>query len=294
MNRFLCGSLLLSVMFLLDSCSLQRLVSGKKRQGTTVTVPDTTKIVVNDPNRMRIVLPEQDTVGMLPDTTGMMKQLVDMILPIYNNRVQFVTFTSKAKVHFEGPEDKQDFTANIRVKKDSVIWVDITALGGMVHAARAYITRDSFFMINYIQKTGTRIALTDVAKILPTQVDFSTLQNLIIGEPLRPGNIRDIAVLGNSWLVKVQDSSYAQNLDYRKLDSLLLSNQVSTLAPNGPQATLRYDNFESVNGKKVPSSRSVNIQNGNDKFLLEMELQNMEFDKSLETPFAIPKSFSTK
>lgn len=294
MNRILCGSLLLSMLFLLDSCALQRLVSGKKTQSNTVIAPDTSKIVINEPVRKRIVLPEQDTVGNMPDTTGLMRQLVDMVLPIYNSRLQFLSFTCKAKVHFESPEDKQDFTANIRLKKDSVIWVDITALGGMVHAARAYITRDSFFMINYIQKTGTRIALTDVAKILPTQVDFATLQNLIIGEPLRPGNIRDIAVLGSSWLVKVQDGSYAQNLDYRKTDSALLSNMVSTIAPNGPQATLRYDNFETVSAKRIPSSRAVNIQNGNDRFLLEMELQNMEFDKQIETPFSIPKSFSVK
>ncbi len=294
MNRFLCGSLVLSLVLLLDSCSLQRLVSGKKKQVVTIVSSDTSKVVTVSTGKRRVVLPEQDTIGKMPDTTGSMKQLVDLIMPVYNSRLQFHTFIGKAKVHFEGPEDKQDFTANIRLKRDSVIWVDITALGGMVHAARTYITRDSFFMINYIQKTGTKIALTDVAKILPTQVDFSTLQNLILGEPLRPGSIRDISVLGNSWLIKVQDSSYTQRLDYRKADSVLLSNEVSTLTINGPGAVLRYDNFESVNNRKIPSSRSVNIQNGNDKFLMEMEIQNMELDKPLETPFSIPKSFSTK
>lgn len=295
MNKFLCGSALLLSLCVLDSCSLLHSMSGrKKRAGNTMPLTDTTKIVAAPANHNFIALPEQDTISAVPDTTGLMKKLVDMVLPIYNKRISYTTFSCKAKVNFTGPEDKQDFTANIRLKKDTAIWVDITGLGGMVHAARVYITRDSFFMINYLQKTGQKLALKDVGKVLPTQVDFTTLQNLIIGEPLRAGNIRDVAVLGNSWLLRVQDDSYIQMLNYSKADNTLTNSQVNTLAPNGPEAVLQYNSFEDVGGRKMSMSRNVHITNGNDKFLLEMDLQNAEFDKQLDMPFSIPKSFSTK
>jgi hypothetical protein len=121
-----------------------------------------------------------------------------------------------------------------------------------------------------------------------------SLQNLIIGAPLRNGVIKDVAVLGATWLLHVADSSYAQTINYRKQDSVMVSDQVNTIAPNGPQATLRYDNFELFSGRKVSTSRAVDILNGADKFLLEMELQGVEFDKQLEMPFSIPKNYSNK
>lgn len=290
MNKYLWSVLSLLAAVSLHSCSLLHNFPGKKKDisaaGAAVNVPDTA--------RHWVLLPAPDTLGKAPDTTGLMKQLVDKVLPIFNSRIRYRTFSTKAKVHFEGPDDKQDFTANIRLKKDTAMWVDITALGGMFHAARIYITPDSIFMINYSQKTGTRLPLSEVAKILPTQVDFMSLQHLVTGEPLRGGYIKDVAVLGSSWLLQVQDDSYKQTIEYRKADSALLNDIVTTLALNGPQAVLRYDNFEPSNDKKIATSRSVNVQNGADKFLLEMELEHTEFDKELEMPFSIPKSFTVK
>ena len=180
------------------------------------------------------------------------------------------------------------------LKKDAAIWIDITALGGMFHAARVYITPDSFFMINYQQKTVTKVPLKDVAKILPTQVDFQSLQRLITGEPLRDGSLRNVVSLDASWLLHVADENYRQELEYRKKDSVLLNDKLNTVAANGPQAMMRYDNFEMVDNHKIATSRSVTIQNGADKFLLEMEIENPVFEKELEMPFNVPKNYSLK
>ncbi len=297
MNRFLCGSILIIFSCCISSCSLQRLIGRKKTVPTPVTtnviIPDSTKtaapIVVRRAN-----LPEPDTFGVVPDTSGLMKRLVDMVTPVWNSRLSFKTMSGKAKVHFEGPQESQDFTASIRVKKDSAIWVDVTALGGMVHAARVLITNDSFVMLNYLQKEVTKLALKDVAKVLPTDVDFTSLQNLVTGEPLRDGAILDVAELGNSWLVHVADSSFLQSINCSKTDSTISTDQVNTRDPNGPQATLKFNRYEYSCGKRIAMSRTINIQNNVDKFLLEMDFQSVEFDKNVELPFSIPAKFILK
>jgi hypothetical protein len=291
MNKLLWGCASLILVMTLHSCSLLRLSPKKKDNNSAI--PDTTKVVSETPHN-RILLPAPDSSYNNADTTGMMKKLVDMVLPVFNNRLQYTTFSGKAKVHFESPDDKQDFTANIRLKKDAAIWIDITALGGMFHAARVYITPDSFFMINYQQKSVSKVALKDVAKILPTQVDFQSMQHLITGEPLREGSIRNVAPLEATWLLQVADDNYRQELEYRKKDSVLLNNQVNTVAPNGPQAMLRYDNFDAINDRKIATSRSVTIQNGADRFLLEMEIEDPAFEKEFEMPFNVPKNYSVK
>ncbi len=297
MNKFLCGSILLVCSFCISSCSLQRLIGRKKTAPVATTAvsptPDSSKNVETQLVR-RANLPQPDTFGVIGDTAGLMKKLVDMVTPVWNSRLAFKTMSGKAKVHFEGPQESQDFTASIRVKKDSAIWVDITALGGMVHAARVLITNDSFVMLNYLQKEVTKLALKDIAKVLPTDVDFTSLQNLITGEPLRAGTIVDVAELGNSWLVHVADSSFLQSVNCSKSDSSILTDQVNTRDPNGPQAILRFNRYEYSCGKRIAMSRTINIQNSADKFLLEMDFQSVEFEKELELPFNIPAKFTHK
>ena len=129
---------------------------------------------------------------------------------------------------------------------------------------------------------------------MPTEVDFMSLQNLIVGDPLRQGNITQVTVLGGSWMVRLEDSNYVQRINYGKSDSSISLNQVNTRNPNGPEALLKFENYELISGNKMSKTRAVNIQNGKDRFLLQMDLQNIEFDKQLEMPFSIPKNYEIK
>jgi hypothetical protein len=293
MNKFLCGSFFFITVCCMSSCSLQKLIPWRKAPAAGRVAIDSTQATFAGPVR-RAILPAPDTFSVAADTAGIMKELIAMVTPVWNSRLNYRTFSGKAKVHFEGKEESQDFTAGIRVKKDSCIWVDITALGGMVHAARILITTDSFFMLNYLQKEYSKIALTDVAKVLPTQVDFNSLQNVITGEPLRNGIITDVAELGNSWLVHVADSTYLQSVNCSKADSTISMDEVNTRAPNGPKATMHFNRYEYTCGKRIAMSRVVNIQNLQDRFLLEMDFQTIEFDKDFEMPFSIPSKFNQK
>ncbi|RYZ54736.1 MAG: hypothetical protein EOP49_04445, partial [Sphingobacteriales bacterium] len=54
------------------------------------------------------------------------------LLPYWNDTSSFGTFSSKVKVDFEGRGQKHDLVAHFRVKKDSIIWASVTAMGGVV------------------------------------------------------------------------------------------------------------------------------------------------------------------
>jgi hypothetical protein len=81
--------------------------------------------------------------------------------------------------------ETQSFKANIRLKKDSVIWVSITpALG--IEVFRVLITPDS---VKYISKipdnkyyySGDFSAITELMKV---DIDFAMLQDLLIGNAI--------------------------------------------------------------------------------------------------------------
>jgi hypothetical protein len=292
MNRFAWGgALLLIISCVFSSCSFHRLVTRKKAKSYDSSAAQP---VAADTGRIgagHAVLPAPDTVALVQeDTSAAEKRLAEQLTPIWKKRLDYQTFKAKAKVHFESPDDKQEFTANIRVRKDSVIWINASAFG--ITAARILITPDSIFMIMELKKEYKKLALKDAAKILPTKVDFATLQHLLLGEPLRDGNIEDATSFGGSWSLGVEDSSYIQRITYNKEDSTIRTSQLRTRKANGPQTMSEYGSYEMINNRKVSTQRVINIRNGEDVYMLDMNFQKIDFDEPLEYPFSIPKSYS--
>ncbi len=290
MNKpFLCvGIVFISIC--LSSCSFHRRVAGKKAK----SIDSTAVRAVTDTSRTAAA-PTHDTLAApANDSLAAEKQLIAELTPIWNNRIDYKTFSGKARIHFAGPDDNKEFTAHFRIRKDSVIWVNVTFAG--IAVARLFITRDSFFLLNPTQKEITMLPLSQAAKVLPTKVDFSSLQNLVTGEPLRDGKMTGAssAPFGGSWTIQVEDSAYVQRFTYSKTDSTIRTGQMRTRKPGGPQAITAYGDYETVNNHKISTSRTLNIQNGMDVYSLDMNFTKVDFDEPLDYPFNVPKSYTVK
>ncbi len=62
--------------------------------------------------------------------------------------INFTTFSAKINVDYQGTDGKKyDVNANLRMYKDSAIWISITAIFG-IEGLRAYITKDSVKILN--------------------------------------------------------------------------------------------------------------------------------------------------
>jgi len=90
--------------------------------------------------------------------------------------------SAKARITFNDNGKSRKASANIRMRKDSVIWMNVKKLG--VEGARILITPDSVYIVDRINK---QYAITDFSFIeneyhLPA--NFKVLQNLILGNPL--------------------------------------------------------------------------------------------------------------
>lgn len=102
---------------------------------------------------------------------------------IRHRQLQFEYLTAKAKVYVSTAGDQTDFTANIRMKRDSAIWVSISpALG--VEAVRLLMTADSIRVIERLNKKRYSRDYSFFKTYTSLPVDFSTMQNLITGYPV--------------------------------------------------------------------------------------------------------------
>ncbi len=281
MNKRLLSLMVLIIPFFISSCTLVKKSSKKNNTKSVSTVTDsvnaTDSAIINH---------------QFSEVTSQSRKLMSDLLPLWMKRMDYNTFSGKAKVSFESPENSVDFSANFRIAKDSLVWIHISAIGGLYSVARILVTPDSFFMVNYQQKETTSLALSDASKILPVPVRFSQLQNLFSGDPLINGEVISADEKDSVWSLTTADSSFTQQLTYRKNDSLMQIGHLQSRKINNTQAMIDYNNYEKSSNRMLSKKRTVHLQNGVNNYTIEMDIVNEEFDKVLDFPFTMPKNFT--
>ena len=254
----------------------------------TVTVLPQPKIELFDVGDHVVELPV-DTANINTDT-AIAGASTEFILPA---EVTFSTFKGKAKMTYSGGGMNQDFTANIRMAKDSIIWIHITAGMGLVNVARILITPDSFSLVNYLDKSGMKLHISEANQLLPAQVDFKTLQSFIIGQVLQTPYQRVTGTqdMGDSWVMDIRGLNTNQVVNYSKVDSTI--NNLQVLSTNGGFAgVIQFANYAIVSSRKFALSRAININSNAELHHLDMVFNNAGFDEELDYPFSIPDSYS--
>ncbi len=284
-NTSACIAMALALPILFSSCSL--LHKGKKRKRahkTTVTATADTGSTQHIPGVMtgNVVATDADAA------------VLAELAPLWARRILYHTFSGKAKVSFSGPDNSADFSANFRIAKDSIVWVNVTALGGLYPVARMLVTRDSFFMIDFTQKEVTMLPLSDVGKVLPVPVGLIQLQNLLVGDPVADGRPVGGRKDEKTWTLRTEDTLFLQQLSYQPADSTLITGNLRTRRTEGPSALLGYSNYAVVNDRILSTNRTVNITNGLNNYNLEMNIVNPEFDQDLSYPFSVPRNYTIK
>lgn len=118
-----------------------------------------------------------------PPASAVTDESAIIIDSIRYRQLQFEYLTGRAKVHVVMENEETDFTANIRMKRDSAIWVSISpALG--VEAVRLLMTVDSIRVIERLEKKRYARNYGYFRSYTSLPVDFFTMQQLILGQPL--------------------------------------------------------------------------------------------------------------
>jgi hypothetical protein len=214
---------------------------------------------------------------------------------IHKNSIDFRTFSAKIKVDFEGKDGrKNDFNAFVRVRKDSVLWVNIIAVLGF-DAFRVLITPDSVKVINKLNKTVQLRSLESLQEVTQMPLSFTDLQNLLLGNPIfLDSNINSykkddkyISLISLGILFKhlltVNKDDYT--LQHSKLDDVD--------AIRARTADLTYGEYQYKNGIRFSTYRKITVSEKS-KLDIEMEFKQFDFNVDLNFPFNIPKNYKRK
>lgn len=285
MNKLLystCSILMLSCIW--SSCSLLKHKPSKKKQKEHAAQAQALDSAAKALKNTVIVV----------DSNAIMESLIDQTAAIWQNRQVLNTFSAKAKMHYESGDKSIDFVANIRMRKDSIIWVSVS-VAGLVQVARAIITPDSFKAVLYTEKEAYMGPISKANSILPEGVDFYSLQNLILGNPiLNQFNTTNVVDAPPSWIFRFEQANYIEQAQFDKTDSTLRSDQLITQGVGRKSLTQVLSDIQLFGALKLATQRKLTILNDSTAMMVDMNYSNVSIDNEMSYPFSIPQNYTLK
>jgi Domain of unknown function (DUF4292) len=236
------------------------------------------------------------------DTTKtiVIKSIEDSLLLINDTRsnllkskLDYKTFSAKIKLDIETSKGKKpDLIANIRMIKDSAIWVSITATFINVEVFRLFITKDSVILVDKMEKEVHFRSIDYLQEITNIPFDFKTIQDLIIGNPIffnaenmtvrKFENFLLVSSIGNEFKNLITISTPDNLLQHCKLDDIDLTQNRT--------ADFTFDSYSNSNGVPFSTYRQI-IATEKNKLDIRMNFKQYEFNKELSVSFSIPKNY---
>jgi hypothetical protein len=227
-----------------------------------------------------------------PAETDSAKSVRATLDSIQKKRINFTTFSSKVRVEYRDDKNRNlDFNAFLRMKKDSAIWVSIIAALN-IEAYRVIITPDSVTIMDKINRTVQRKPLAYLQAITQVPFDFSTLEDLIIGNPVYldrtvisyadQGEKISLSTVGNSFKHYVTVGKNDLQLLFSKLDDVDLTRSRT--------ANLAYAAYLPAGPWMFSNTRNISLSEKN-KLDILLEFKQVDFDKPVAFPFSIPKNY---
>ncbi len=213
---------------------------------------------------------------------------------IKKNIINFKTFNTKVKLDIQTAKESRDLNANIKIIKDSVIWISIShALIGEVF--RAYITKDSVVLLNKQEKEVYYRSIDYLQEITNIPFDFKTIQDLLIGNPIffKENNLT-VKNFEKYSLVNTTDMGFKNLITLTVPSNLLEHCKLDDLdVTKNRTADFTFDDYDNSAGFPFSTHREIIVTEKN-KLEIVMRYKNYEFNKELSLNFNVPKSYKKK
>ena len=209
----------------------------------------------------------------------------------YKNKLNFNTLYIKSNVSYKDPNQSQNVTAEIKIKKNEIILVSIRILG--ITMAKALITPEK---VQYYEKLNSSYFdgnYSALSKLLGTELDFQKVQNLLLGEAidnLRNGKYNFTLEDNKYKLASVSNSGISKTF-YLSGDNYLLNKE--DISQPGLERMLQviYPARKSAEEYNLPSGISIEANQKSEKTTININYNSISFNEELSFPYSVPNSY---
>jgi hypothetical protein len=212
-------------------------------------------------------------------------------------QIDFGYLHGRARLIFKDEKKEREVKANIRIRKDSVIWMNFTVVG--VQGGKALINKDSITIVSNVDKEYYVFEYDELSQRFNFPINYAVIEAAMLGNPIKNNNAQnEIGKEGDrDMLTQREGSVVIKNLINPILKKIEYVELVETTTNN--MLKLEYANFQPLDNKYFAYNGTVNVfyktAAGLINNTITIEYNKAEVgDKELKFPFNIPKRYDRR
>lgn len=208
--------------------------------------------------------------------------------------IEFDNFQGKARMILRDANKEREVKANIRIRKDSVIWMTFSVIG--VQGGKALINKDSITIVSNVDKEYYVFDYNELSKRYNFEVNYDVIQAAMLGNLIMPRDGNDKVEQEASMFILKQQAGTVMVSNYinaanKKIEKVELKENM-----NNNSLVVNYSNFQPVGDKIFPYNGTISLFYKTLAGVLNttviFEYNKAEVgDKELKFPFNIPKRY---
>ena len=209
----------------------------------------------------------------------------------YDNKLDFSTLYIKAAAKYVDEKQSQNVTAEIKIEKDKQILVSVRFLG--ITMAKALITPTTVSYYEKINSTYYEGDFTSLSKWLGTDLDYSKVQNLLVGEALddlRKGKYTQ-TIVENLFKLEDQKEASIKKSFYLDADKYLVQKEEISQPSENRLLEILYSDSKVFNQGTLPTSIEINAIQPKGKTNINLNYNNISFNEELSFPYSVPSGY---
>jgi outer membrane lipoprotein-sorting protein len=220
-------------------------------------------------------------------------------------KFNYLSIKFSADVSFN--KNNNSFNGNVRIKKDSAIWISITPALGL-EAARILITIDTVKMINRLASTYFIGDFKYINSLLKTDLDYDMLQSLLVGNDFSSyeNDVFKASIDNKQYLLSTVGRGKLKKHLKNTEDSSRILMQDIWLDPETYKITrvhikelqenkkleAEYSDFATVNSLLFPNKIEFVVVNEKTRMEIKIENSKVSTTGPLEFPFNISSKYN--
>ena len=232
-------------------------------------------------------------VAAVEEGRGIYRNIRNTLQKLQSNRINFTSFSGKVGVDYKGTDGKgHDVNANLRMYKDSAIWVSVNAILG-IEALRVLITKDSVKVVNKLEKTYAARGISFLQEATSLPLDLHILQDLIIGNPVYlDSNIIRYTSNGKAVSMLILGALFKNLLTLSEADKSIIHSKLTDNDPfRNRTADLSYGEYENKKGVLFSTKRHI-VVSERGRLEVKLDFKNYNFNEEVSLPFSVSKNYT--
>ncbi len=226
--------------------------------------------------------------------------ITESAAPLKLEEINFNYLTTKSKFSFKNhKEDMDNVTVNMRIRKDSLIWLSVTGVG--LEVARGLITQDSILFADKIHKEFFKLSYEQLSQQYQFKITYNLLQSVIIGNLPYPIDEKTAVDQVSSYFILRQLIGNFVAENYISKSNFKLSRLNAVEKDTDNHFSLAYSDFNEVNTSLFPFNCKVKLTVKSPKdqevHTTSIEIKHIRAemqDNNPGFPFSIPSSYKRK